>query len=154
MRLLTRACCCQVQPPRLLARMPAWSRPETHTHPHNTHTRTRAHARARCDLTRRAPPPLRVLCQVALTALSVAICYADRSNISTAIIPMSEQFGWEPSWQGLILSMFFLGYLLTQMLGGGWAGEAGRQQHAPGARLQQAQGGGRGGRGRVVPAGW
>lgn len=28
------------------------------------------------------------------------------------------QFGWEPSWQGLILSMFFLGYLLTQLLGG------------------------------------
>ena len=58
------------------------------------------------------------LAQVALAAISIAICYADRSNISTAIIPMSEQFGWETSWQGIILSMFFLGYLLTQLLGG------------------------------------
>jgi ACS family sodium-dependent inorganic phosphate cotransporter len=58
---------------------------------------------------------------VALSAISVVICYADRSNISTAIIPMSEQFGWEPSWQGLILSMFFVGYLLTQLLGGALA---------------------------------
>lgn len=122
-----------------------------------------------------------------MAALSVVICYADRSNISTAIIPMSEQvrgaavccwelrcctrchsrggegtglsvdaawvgrpesnasspllvccnsatdpghplhsvhipphaqFGWEDSQKGVILAMFFLGYLLTQLLGG------------------------------------
>ena len=32
---------------------------------------------------------------VGLCALSVVICYADRSNISTAILPMSEAFGWD-----------------------------------------------------------
>jgi len=32
---------------------------------------------------------------VALCAASVVICYADRSNMSTAILPMSEQFGWD-----------------------------------------------------------
>lgn len=55
---------------------------------------------------------------MALAALSVVICYADRSNISTAIIPMAQQYGWDPSRQGLVLSMFFLGYLGTQLLGG------------------------------------
>ena len=55
---------------------------------------------------------------MALAAVSVAICYADRSNISTAIIPMAEQFQWDTRWQGIILSMFFLGYLATQLLGG------------------------------------
>lgn len=83
---------------------------------------------ARIALLARRPPsrPLavRASCihtphwQVALAAISVVICYADRSNISTAIIPMSEQYGWARDGQGLILSAFFLGYLLTQLLGG------------------------------------
>jgi len=55
---------------------------------------------------------------VALAAASVVICYADRSNISTAIISMSADYGWGQSQQGVILSMFLLGYLLTQLLGG------------------------------------
>jgi hypothetical protein len=77
--------------------------------------------------------------QVALAAISVAICYADRSNISTAILPMSQQFGWEQSWQGLILSMFFLGYLATQLLGGEalpWALLAVRRGCCPGGPLE------------------
>ncbi len=32
---------------------------------------------------------------VALCALSVVVCYADRSNISTAVLPMAEQFNWD-----------------------------------------------------------
>jgi hypothetical protein len=32
---------------------------------------------------------------VALCAISVVICYADRSNISTAVLPMAEQFNWD-----------------------------------------------------------
>ncbi len=55
---------------------------------------------------------------VGLCALSVVICYADRSNISTAILPMAESFGWDKTFQGLILSSFFLGYAVTQIIGG------------------------------------
>ncbi len=32
---------------------------------------------------------------IGLCAASVVICYADRSNISTAILPMAETFGWD-----------------------------------------------------------
>lgn len=58
---------------------------------------------------------------VALAAASVVICYADRSNMSTAINSMAGDFGWDRSEQGIILSMFLLGYLLTQLLGGALA---------------------------------
>ena len=51
---------------------------------------------------------------VALCACATFICYIDRVNISVAIIPMAEEFGWDQSTRGLILSSFFLGYLLTQ----------------------------------------
>ena len=46
------------------------------------------------------------------------ICYIDRVNISVAIIPMAEQFGWTESTKGLVLSSFFVGYVITQVLGG------------------------------------
>lgn len=70
-----------------------------------------------------APGPLRPPWQllVALAAISVLICYADRSNISTAIIPMSEQYGWDAGKQGVVLSAFFAGYMATQLLGGSLA---------------------------------
>lgn len=67
------------------------------------------------------PPPSAWQLVVALAAISVVICYADRSNISTAIITMSDEYGWAQSQQGVILSMFFLGYLCTQLLGGALA---------------------------------
>ncbi len=55
---------------------------------------------------------------VGLAAAATFICYIDRVNISVAIIPMAEAFGWDRSTQGLILSSFFVGYLLTQVAGG------------------------------------
>lgn len=52
---------------------------------------------------------------VALCAMSVVICYADRSNISTAILPMAEQFHWDKAYEGVVLSSFFAGYAATQV---------------------------------------
>lgn len=50
--------------------------------------------------------------------LSFVICSMDRINIAVAIIPMSEQFGWNHSRQGIIQSIFFLGYMFTMIPGG------------------------------------
>ena len=50
--------------------------------------------------------------------IAVFICYMDRVNISVAIIPMVEQYGWDVATQGLIFSSFYMGYLLLQIVGG------------------------------------
>lgn len=55
---------------------------------------------------------------VFLAFLSVFICYIDRVNISVAIIPMAEDLGWSMQTQGTVLSSFFVGYLLLQVVGG------------------------------------
>jgi len=55
---------------------------------------------------------------VAMCAFATFICYIDRVNISVAIIPMAEEFGWDQSTKGLVMSSFFVGYLLTQVAGG------------------------------------
>ena len=55
---------------------------------------------------------------VVLSFLAVFVCYIDRVNISVAIIPMAEELGWSLQTQGLILSSFFIGYLLLQIIGG------------------------------------
>lgn len=55
---------------------------------------------------------------VALCACSLFICYIDRVNISIAIIPMAEQFGWSDYTKGLVFASFFVGYLATQAIGG------------------------------------
>ena len=39
-------------------------------------------------------------------------------NISVAIIPMAQDFGWSPTVAGLVQSSFFYGYALTQIPGG------------------------------------
>lgn len=55
---------------------------------------------------------------VFLAFLSVFVCYMDRVNISVAIIPMAEDLGWSAQTQGTVLSSFFVGYLLLQIIGG------------------------------------
>lgn len=55
---------------------------------------------------------------VLMAFMAIFICYMDRVAISVAIIPMVETYGWDMSTQGLILSSFFVGYLLTQIVGG------------------------------------
>ena len=55
---------------------------------------------------------------VFMSFLAIFICYIDRVNISVAIIPMQEQFGWSEAQTGIIFSIFYIGYVLTMMLGG------------------------------------
>lgn len=70
-----------------------------------------------------APPPPQVLSISRLVAvfhcfLSFVICNIDRINLSVAIIPMSVTFSWSESTKGLVQSVFFLGYMTTQIIGG------------------------------------
>lgn len=46
------------------------------------------------------------------------ICNIDRINLSVAILPMAQQYNWSESRKGLIQSIFFAGYMTTQILGG------------------------------------
>lgn len=55
---------------------------------------------------------------LSLCALATFICYVDRVNISIAIIPMAREYSWDTETQGLILSSFFIGYMLMQIVGG------------------------------------
>jgi ACS family sodium-dependent inorganic phosphate cotransporter len=62
---------------------------------------------------------------VLLCFFATFICYIDRVNISVAIIPMAEQFGWSDTERGFVLSSFFVGYLITQVIGGSLAARLG-----------------------------
>ncbi|CAL5386497.1 unnamed protein product [Camellia sinensis] len=53
------------------------------------------------------------------------LCNMDRVNMSIAILPMSQEYNWNPATVGLIQSSFFWGYLLTQVAGGIWADKVG-----------------------------
>src|SRR4030095_5517353 len=55
---------------------------------------------------------------VLLAFLAVVVCYLDRVILSVAIIPMAAAFGWNLETQGRVLSSFFVGYLLLQIVGG------------------------------------
>uniref|UniRef100_A0A383V629 Major facilitator superfamily (MFS) profile domain-containing protein n=1 Tax=Tetradesmus obliquus TaxID=3088 RepID=A0A383V629_TETOB len=50
--------------------------------------------------------------------LSFVICNMDKVNMSVAIIPMAQDFGWSPSVAGLVQSAFFWGYIMSQLPGG------------------------------------
>ncbi len=56
---------------------------------------------------------------VGLCVLAVFVCYIDRVNISVAVIAMQEEFGWSEKTKGLVLSSFFIGYMLF-MAPSGW----------------------------------
>ena len=50
--------------------------------------------------------------------IALLLCYIDRILISLAAIEMQNEFGWSDSDKGLVLSSFFMGYLIMQLLGG------------------------------------
>eukprot|EP00920_Eleutheroschizon_duboscqi_P005207 GHVT01011983.1.p1 GENE.GHVT01011983.1~~GHVT01011983.1.p1 ORF type:complete len:686 (-),score=59.43 GHVT01011983.1:3798-5855(-) len=56
-----------------------------------------------------------------LLTTAMMISYADRSNISSAIPRMADEFSWDKEIEGLILSSFLAGYALSQVIGGYWA---------------------------------
>lgn len=71
----------------------------------------------------RAEPSARTALPVRFTVLAMCfaaifVCYIDRVNISVAIIPMARDLGWSATTQGLVLSAFYVGYLLMQIGGG------------------------------------
>jgi len=55
---------------------------------------------------------------VALVFLACVIAYTDRVNLSVAAVAMREQFGWSQTQKGLVLSAFFIGYLLCMFVAG------------------------------------
>ena len=61
----------------------------------------------------------------AISALGILIAYADRAAISTAILSMAPEFGWSKTFEGVVLSSFFVGYAATQLLGGQLADRVG-----------------------------
>lgn len=55
---------------------------------------------------------------VGMCFLAAFVCYIDRVNIAIAIIPMAEHFGWTGTQKGMVLSSFFLGYMIGQIPAG------------------------------------
>ncbi|EGC34040.1 hypothetical protein DICPUDRAFT_153831 [Dictyostelium purpureum] len=53
---------------------------------------------------------------VILGFLGLAFAYLVRVLISTCITDMSEQYGWDSTFKGILLSSFFMGYVATQLL--------------------------------------
>jgi sugar phosphate permease len=55
---------------------------------------------------------------VGVCGFAALLCYLDRTNISTAIVPMAEQYGWNKQFCSIVMSAFFAGYGATQVWGG------------------------------------
>ncbi len=53
-----------------------------------------------------------------MSLLAVVIGYSDRVNISVASVAMKDEFGWNQTTKGLVLSAFFIGYMGFMFLGG------------------------------------
>jgi ACS family sodium-dependent inorganic phosphate cotransporter len=70
---------------------------------------------------------------VALVFLGCVIAYTDRVNISVAVVAMKEHFGWTQTEKGLVLSSFFVGYMLCMFIAGVIATRFGGKRVAGGA---------------------
>lgn len=55
---------------------------------------------------------------VPLLCAAAFISYIDRTNISVGAIAMQSQLGWNETQKGLVLSAFFVGYLLMMVTSG------------------------------------
>jgi ACS family sodium-dependent inorganic phosphate cotransporter len=63
---------------------------------------------------------------VGMCFLACFVAYSDRVNISVAAVAMREQLGWTQTEKGLVLSSFFVGYMLfmyaSSLLAKRWGG--------------------------------
>lgn len=50
--------------------------------------------------------------------LAMILSSLDKVNMSVALVPMAEEFGWSGTTKGLVSSSFFWGYTFTQLPGG------------------------------------
>ena len=57
--------------------------------------------------------------------VAFVLCNLDKVNMSVAIVPMAESFGWTATQKGLVSSAFFWGYSFTQIPGGWLASKYG-----------------------------
>ena len=55
---------------------------------------------------------------VGLTFFACFVAYTDRVNIAVAAVAMKEQLGWTQTQKGLVLSSFFVGYMLFMFASG------------------------------------
>lgn len=55
---------------------------------------------------------------VAMLAMALALCNADRVVMSVAIVPLSMSYGWRQSFAGVVQSSFLWGYLISPIAGG------------------------------------
>ena len=62
---------------------------------------------------------------LAMCFFAMFIAYTDRVNISVAAVAMREEFGWTQTLKGVVLSSFFVGYMLFMVLSGWLAAKFG-----------------------------
>src|SRR5262249_8138449 len=62
---------------------------------------------------------------IVLMFVAAFLCYVDRVNISVAAMAMQERFSWSTTTKGIVLSSFFIGYLLFQIPSGWLANRLG-----------------------------
>ncbi|KAH9324773.1 hypothetical protein KI387_004951, partial [Taxus chinensis] len=55
---------------------------------------------------------------VAMLALALALCNADRVVMSVAVVPLSATYGWSTSFSGVVQSSFLWGYFMSPIAGG------------------------------------
>ena len=58
---------------------------------------------------------------LAMCLLGLLLAYTDRVNMAVASVPMREHFGWSQTTKGLVLSSFFIGYMLFMVASGALA---------------------------------